>query len=96
VQVIYFGHAGDGNIHVSAIRNFMESNEWKRRTYNLLNELYKKSNEFNGLPSGEHGIGLTKKEYFEKVTEDINLEYMKGIKNIFDKNNILNTGKVYC
>ena len=96
VQVIYFGHAGDGNIHVSAIRNFMENNEWKRRTHNLLNELYKKSDEFNGLPSGEHGIGLTKKEYFENVTEDINLEYMKGIKNIFDKNNILNTGKVYC
>lgn len=96
VQVIYFGHAGDGNIHVSAIRNFMEGNEWKRRTHNLLDELYGKSNELKGLPSGEHGIGLTKKEYFEKVTKDENLEYMKGIKNIFDKNNILNTGKVYC
>ena len=96
IQVIYFGHAGDGNIHVSAIRNAMESNEWKRRTHKLLNELYKKSNEFNGLPSGEHGIGLTKKEYFEEVTKDENLEYMRNIKNIFDKNNILNMGKVYC
>ena len=96
VQVIYFGHAGDGNIHVSAIRNFMEGNEWKRRTHNLLEELYKKSNELNGLPSGEHGIGLTKKEYFKMVANDDNIEYMRSIKNVFDKNNILNVGKVYC
>lgn len=95
VQVIYFGHAGDGNIHVSAIRNFMESDEWKLRTHKLLDELYRKSNELNGLPSGEHGIGLTKKEYFKKVTSKENLEFMKNIKNIFDKNNILNVNKVY-
>lgn len=95
VQVIYFGHAGDGNIHVSAIRNFMESNEWKLRTHNLLDELYRKSNELSGLPSGEHGIGLTKKEYFKKVTSKENLEFMKNIKNIFDRNNILNINKVY-
>jgi FAD/FMN-containing dehydrogenases len=95
VQVIYFGHAGDGNIHVSAIRNFMESNEWKLRTHNLLEELYRKSKELSGLPSGEHGIGLTKKEYFKKVTLKENLEFMKNIKNIFDKNNILNVNKVY-
>ena len=95
VQVIYFGHAGDGNIHVSAIRNFMESIEWKLRTHNLLDELYRKSKELNGLPSGEHGIGLNKKEYFKKVTSKENLEFMKNIKNIFDKNNILNVNKVY-
>lgn len=95
VQVIYFGHAGDGNIHVSAIRNFMESDEWKLRTHKLLDELYIKSNELNGLPSGEHGIGLTKKEYFKKVTPKENLEFMKNIKNLFDKNNILNVNKVY-
>lgn len=95
IQVIYFGHAGDGNTHVSIIRNGMEENEWKRKSHDLSEELYKKSYELSGLPSGEHGIGLTKSEYYKKVTDSTKLEYMKGIKKIFDKNNILNAGKVY-
>lgn len=95
LQVIYFGHAGDGNIHVSVIRNSMEQNEWNRRTHNLLNELYTKSREFNGLVSGEHGIGITKSGYLKKVTSKENITYMQSIKGIFDKNNILNVNKVY-
>ena len=95
IQVIYFGHAGDGNIHVSAIRNSMEQNEWNKRTHNLLDELYTKSKELNGLVSGEHGIGLTKSNYFKKVTDKENIAYMQSIKGIFDKNNILNVNKVY-
>ncbi len=95
IQVIYFGHAGDGNTHVSIIRNGIEENEWKRKSHDLSEELYKKSYELSGLPSGEHGIGLTKSEYYKKVTDSTKLEYMKGIKKIFDKNNILNAGKVY-
>lgn len=95
LQVIYFGHAGDGNTHVSIIRNGMEENEWKRKSHDLSEELYKKSYQLSGLPSGEHGIGLTKSEHYKKVTDSVKLEYMKGIKKIFDKNNILNVGKVY-
>lgn len=95
LDIIYFGHAGDGNIHVTLIRNSMEQNEWNRRTHNLLNELYIKSREFKGLVSGEHGIGLTKSEYLKKVTSKENIAYMKSIKSIFDKNNILNINKVY-
>jgi glycolate oxidase len=95
LQVIYFGHAGDGNTHVSIIRNGMEETEWKKKSHALSKELYKKSYELSGLPSGEHGIGLTKNEYYKKVTESVNLEYMKSIKKLFDCNYILNVGKVY-
>lgn len=95
LEVIYFGHAGDGNIHVTLIRNSMEQNEWNRRTHNFLNEIYIKSKEFEGLVSGEHGIGLTKSEYLKKVTSKENIGYMQSIKDIFDKNNILNINKVY-
>ena len=95
LQVIYFGHAGDGNIHVSIIRNGMEKVEWKKKSHDLSEELYKKSYELNGLPSGEHGIGLTKKEFYKKVTSSVELEYMKSIKKIFDHNNILKIGKVF-
>jgi glycolate oxidase len=95
LQVIYFGHAGDGNIHVSIIRNGMEKAEWKKKSHDLSEELYKKSYELKGLPSGEHGIGLMKKEFYKKVTGIIELDYMKNIKKIFDCNNILNIGKIF-
>lgn len=95
LQVIYFGHAGDGNIHVSIIRNGMEKIEWKKKSHDLAYELYIKSHELNGLPSGEHGIGSSKREYFKKITGKKELEYMEAIKSVFDKNNILNPGKVY-
>lgn len=95
LQVIYFGHAGDGNTHVSIIRNGIEEAEWKKKSHELSEELYRKSYELSGLPSGEHGIGLNKSEYYKKVTDNIKLEYMKSIKKLFDSNNILNAGKVY-
>ncbi len=95
IQVIYFGHAGDGNIHVSVMRNHREINEWKRISAPFLEKLYKKSYELGGIPSGEHGIGLEKRPYFLQVTDDTNIQIMRSIKNVFDVNGILNVGKVY-
>lgn len=95
IKLIYFGHAGDGNIHVSVLRNHLEEKVWEKKSHNFLYELYGKSHEFKGLPSGEHGIGLHKKEYFIEVTNEDNIEYMNEIKRIFDKSGILNVGKVY-
>ncbi len=95
IQVIYFGHAGDGNIHVSVMRNHREINEWKRISAPFLDKLYKKSYELNGIPSGEHGIGLEKRPYFLEVTDDVNIDIMRSIKKVFDGNGILNAGKVY-
>ena len=95
IKLIYFGHAGDGNIHVSVLRNHLEEKLWEKKSHDFLYELYGKSHEFKGLPSGEHGIGLHKKEYFIEVTNEDNIEYMNEIKRIFDKSGILNVGKVY-
>ena len=95
IQVIYFGHAGDGNIHVSVMRNHREINGWKRISAPFLEKLYKKSHELNGIPSGEHGIGLEKRPYFLEVTDDVNIDIMRSIKKVFDGNGILNAGKVY-
>lgn len=95
IQVVSFGHAGDGNIHLCVVRNGMEENLWKKKSHLLLEKLYNKSNELQGLPSGEHGIGLNKREYFKNVTSLDNIEIMKGIKSIFDPKGILNANKVY-
>lgn len=95
IKMTSFGHAGDGNIHLCVIRGGMGEDEWNKKSPLLLGALYKKSKELGGLPSGEHGIGLNKKPYFLKVTDQVNIEYMRKIKSIFDDRNILNNNKAY-
>ena len=58
------------------------------------NKLINKALELDGTITGEHGIGLQKKEYLLKEHAD-NIPLMKMIKNSFDPNNIMNPGKVF-
>ena len=95
LKVIYFGHAGDGNIHLCVVRGKLDEKSWKEGTHDFLLELYGKSHEFKGIPSGEHGIGLDKRSYFLKYESEENINIMRSIKGIFDRNFILNKGKVY-
>lgn len=95
IKISSFGHAGDGNVHLCVIRNGMEESQWNEKSKLLLRALYRKGKELNGLPSGEHGIGLNKKPYFIDVTNEINVDYMRKIKKAFDEKGILNSGKSY-
>ncbi len=56
--------------------------------------MYEKASEFGGLISGEHGIGLDKKQYLFNLLGDNQISLMKGIKKVFDPNGILNPDKV--
>lgn len=94
LNVINFGHAGDGNIHTVLMREDLSDEEWKTRHDNYLDDLYQKVDDLGGLPSAEHGIGIVKKAYFEKMTADVNLHYMRQIKKVFDPDNRLNPGKL--
>ena len=60
-----------------------------------LNALFKLVKSLGGTISGEHGIGLVQKAYMDIVFEKANMEIMKGIKKVFDPNNILNSGKIF-
>ncbi|WP_294372570.1 FAD-binding oxidoreductase [uncultured Clostridium sp.] len=95
IKVIYFGHAGDGNIHLCVVRGNLDEKSWNERSHNFLVDLYGKSHEFKGIPSGEHGIGLDKRAYFIKYENEENINIMNQIKGVFDKNFILNKNKVY-
>lgn len=52
-------------------------------------------NYTDGLPSGEHGIGLSKQEHYQCLTSVTNLNAMNHIKDALDKTHILNPYKVY-
>lgn len=95
LNVLNFGHAGDGNVHTLLMKDDLSEEEWTRRRAALLKDLYLKVADLGGLPSAEHGIGIVKKEYMESMTDDINLKYMRAIKQVFDPDNRLNPGKVF-
>lgn len=94
IRIPYFGHVGDGNLHIYFCKDDLNENEWNEKLKVGFHALYEKAFSFGGLVSGEHGIGYAKREYMKKQLGDRQLMIMKGIKSTFDPNNILNPGKV--
>ena len=87
------GHLGDGNFHVVLPYDPAKKEMYKKiREFNDL--LIKKGLELNGTITGEHGVGLHKKEYLLEEHPD-NIPIMKSIKRTMDPNNIMNPGKIF-
>ena len=95
LSAIFFGHAGDGNIHANIIKNDLTDEEWTEKLDAYLDQLYAYVAKVGGKPSAEHGIGLLKKPYFQKYIGTSELVAMKAIKRAFDPENILNPGKIF-
>ncbi len=94
-QVVCYGHAGDGNLHIRIKKEGSIYSLNNPEVIPALRALFELVKKLGGTISGEHGIGLVQKEYMGIVFQDANLELMKGIKRIFDPNNILNSGKIF-
>ena len=87
------GHVGDGNFHVTIIYDPKKEDQYKYiRSFS--DKLIDKALKLEGTITGEHGIGLQKKEYLLKQHPD-NILLMKLIKKSFDQNNIMNPGKIF-
>lgn len=98
-----YGHAADGNIHTHIMKaKFSDGtiipvseDDAKRKLDLIRRDLYQDCKERKGMISGEHGIGLVKKTYLSLVLDPEEIVLMKGIKSLFDPNNILNPGKIF-
>ena len=87
------GHLGDGNFHVLLPFDPEKKEMYKKiREFNDL--LIRKALDLNGTITGEHGVGLHKKEYLLEEHGD-NIPVMKMIKRSIDQNNIMNPGKIF-
>jgi glycolate oxidase len=92
---VCYGHAGDGNLHVNIIKGDLTEEAWNEKLPEGIRELFRLVVSLGGTISGEHGIGYVQKPYIGIALPDINLELMRGIKKVFDPNNILNPGKIF-
>ena len=93
VRAPMVGHMGDGNFHVVLPYDPAKKEMYKQlRAFN--GTLIRKALELEGTITGEHGVGLHKKEYLLEQHPD-NIPVMKSIKRTIDPNNIMNPGKIF-
>jgi len=92
VKIYAFGHAGDGNIHLSVTG---ESLEVRKAAETGVCEIIQKVIAMGGTMSGEHGVGIAKQPFLPLELSPESIRLQRAIKLLFDPNLILNPGKVF-
>ena len=94
-EIVWFGHIGDGNLHLNILKPpEMLAEQFKKQCELVSDDVLAVVQEFDGSVSAEHVIGLMKKEqlHFSRSNEEI--ASLKSIKRIFDPDGIMNPGKM--
>ena len=94
-ESVCYGHAGDGNLHVNIIKGDLTQDQWDNELKIAIREIFELTVSLGGTISGEHGIGLVQKPYMDIPFKSVELDVMRGIKNVFDPSGILNPGKIF-
>ena len=94
LQVCIVGHVGDGNVHPQIALNLDNDDEFKRLA-SAKAEIYALATSLGGTISAEHGVGVEKLSYIDKILDAASIDYMKRIKMLFDPNGILNPDKIF-
>lgn len=88
-----FGHAGDGNIHVNIMVADADKPAVQKKADAALDELFRQVLAWNGAITGEHGIGLAKKPWWNQALTAETRELHKRLKSALDPKGLLNPGK---
>lgn len=94
LNIVVFGHAGDGNLHPTINTN-MRNPEEVGKVENAVEEMFNYAVELGGTLSGEHGIGTMKRAFLEKELGSAGIAFQKSVKTALDPKNILNPGKIF-
>ncbi len=94
LQIVSFGHAGNGNLHVNILIDPSRAGELERARRGL-DHLFRTVLASGGTLSGEHGIGSVKRDYVALELDPVALDLQRRIKELFDPLGILNPGKVF-
>lgn len=93
IKVVNYGHIGDGNVHTAPVIN-PEVPEEVERVMKLVDEIHLLAIELQGSTTGEHGVGAVRRPY-ATLEHGKAVEYMQGIKKVFDDKGIMNPGKLF-
>jgi D-lactate dehydrogenase len=93
IAIVCFGHAGNGNLHVNLMFDPART-EQAAAAPGVLSELFATTLALGGTLSGEHGIGLDKRDFMPQAIAPPTLALMRAVKAQFDPAGILNPGKL--
>ena len=93
LPIVCFGHAGNGNLHVNILYHPDDADE-TARAHAALPRVFSLALSLGGALSGEHGIGLSKRDFMQEAFDPATLAAMRAIKLALDPDGILNPGKL--
>jgi D-lactate dehydrogenase (cytochrome) len=94
ILVPCFGHAGDGNLHYTAL---VDPNDegMVQVGEEIYDAIVERAIEYGGTATGEHGVGMGKRKFLEAEHGSAGVEMMRNVKAAFDPKDILNPGKIF-
>jgi glycolate oxidase len=95
VRILSFGHAGDGNVHITALKDTLDEERWAALVPQITESIYRLALSLGGTLTGEHGVGAIRRRYLPLALEEAQIEVMRRIRAAFDPNSILNPGKIF-
>ncbi len=94
-EIIWFGHIGDGNLHLNILKpDNLAKEEFFEKCGKVSTWVFEIVEKYQGSVSAEHGVGMTKKPYLQYTRSETEISYMKAMKAVFDPKNIMNPGKI--
>jgi glycolate oxidase len=93
MKIYAFGHAGDGNIHLSVTAGNLDA---RKAADEAVREIIMKVIAMGGTMSGEHGVGIAKQPFLPLELSPESMRIQRAIKLLFDPNLILNPGKIFA
>jgi FAD/FMN-containing dehydrogenase len=95
-QVFFFGHIGDGNLHIFIRKpKDLSSEVFLERAHQSDDALFKILQSLKGSVSAEHGIGILKKHALHFSRSEAEQSLLRGVKRVFDPKGLLNPGKIF-
>lgn len=96
LAVVWFGHIGDGNLHLNVLKpEGLSQEQFSVHCAQINDALAERVQEFAGSISAEHGVGLLKKDYLLSTRSQFEMDIMRQFKRVLDPAGIMNPGKIF-